>query len=328
MVVALYIATIKTRANNMSETNNNTQVSAKNYTDYTIENMMTSSVDEPITDAFVNHLHATLDVYQLLDNFNDVFREKVQCNGIEYNDEATKTYLLNGKTGHPSCIYTLRYEEEILGTISISRDSVFLDYEIEIIEVLLAGLTLPLRNALRYKKSIQFSQRDELTGLRSGYNYHDIAELEVRRTQRYKVPFSILLFDINNFDLINSQYGRAAGDALLIEVSRRLERKARSSDIVYRNNGDEFIVFLPNTENSEAKEAAERIRGFILMDKCIYLDKSIAFTISVSATTVTYEDTASKLMLRAKKALLLEKALEKNGINKSLEVEPLQVGNH
>ena len=59
------------------------------------------------------------------------FREKVQCNGIEYNDEATKTYLLNGTTGHPSCIYTLRYEEEILGTISISRDSVFLDYEIE-----------------------------------------------------------------------------------------------------------------------------------------------------------------------------------------------------
>ena len=328
MVVALYIATIKARANNMSETNNNTHVSEKNHTDYTIENMMASSVDEPITDAFVNHLHETLDVYQLLDNFNDVFREKVQCNGIEYNDEATKTYLLNGATGHPNCIYTLRYEEEVLGTISISRDSVFLDYEIEIIEVLLAGLTLPLRNALRYKKSIQFSQRDELTGLRSGYNYQDIAELEVRRAQRYKTPFSILLFDIDDFDLINSKYGHAAGDALLIEVSRRLERKARSSDIVYRSNGDEFLVFLPNTENSEAKEAADRIKDFILMDKCIYLDNSIEFTISVSATTVAYEDTASKLMLRAKKSLLLEKALGKNCIDKHSEVKPIRIGNH
>ena len=107
--------------------------------------------------------------------------------------------------------------------------------------------------------------------------------------------------------MINSKYGHAAGDALLIEVSRRLERKARSSDIVYRSNGDEFLVFLPNTENSEAKEAADRIKDFILMDKCIYLDNSIEFTISVSATTVAYEDTASKLMLRAKKSLLPRK---------------------
>jgi len=311
----------------MSETSNNTHVSEKNYTDYTIENMMASSVDEPITDTFVNHLHETLDIYQLLDRFNDVFREKVLCNGIEYNDEVTQTYLLNGATGQPSCIYTLRYEEEILGTISISRDSVFLDYEIEIIEVLLAGLTLPLRNALRYKKSIQFSQRDELTGLRSGYNYQDIAELEVKRAQRYKTPFSILLFDIDDFDLINSRYGQSAGDALLIEVARRLERKVRSSDIVYRNNADEFLVFLPNTENVKAKEAAERIKEFILMDRCVFLDNSIEFTISVSATTVTYEDTASKLMLRAKKSLLLEKALGKNCALNVRDVGPIQLGN-
>ena len=331
MVVALYIQTIRVRASNMAESNTNTnsnaQVSKQTYNDYMIENMIASNVDvTSVSDDFVNRLHETLDVYELLDNFINVFKEKVSYGGIEYNDETTQTYLLNGVKGQPCCIYTLRYEEEVLGTISISRDSVFKDYEVEMIEVLLAGLTLPLRNALRYKQSIQYTQRDELTGLRSGSYYYDVAELEIKRAKRYKTPFSILLFDIDDFDLINNKYGRSAGDAVLIEVARRLEKKARSSDIVYRNSGDEFLVFLPNTKNDKAVEAAERIKDFVLQDKCIVLSNNIEISISVSVTTVAYEDTASKLMERARKSLLNEKMLGKNHNSNVVDLECDQVG--
>ncbi len=345
MVVALYISTIRMRIGNMAESNINinthgnthsnthgntdVQVSKQTYDGYMIENMMACNVDvevdAPIGDEFVNRLHETLDIYQLLNKFISVFKEKVSCDGIEYKDETTQTYFLNGVKGQPCCIYTLRYEEEILGTISISRDSVFQDYEVEIIEVLLAGLTLPLRNALRYKQSVQYTQRDELTGLRSGSYYHDIAELEVKRAKRYKTPFSILLFDINDFDLINNKYGRSSGDAVLIEIARRLEKKARSSDVVYRNNGDEFLVFLPNTKNDRAIDAAERIKSYVLKDKCTVLDNDIEISISMSVTTVACEDTASKLMERARKSLLNEKMLGKNHNDNAVELESEQV---
>ncbi len=312
-----------------SNTNINTsaQINRQTYKDYAIESMMSCSVDPSLTDEFVKHLHETLDIYQLLNSFSEVFKEKIQCDGMEYNDDVTQTYYLSGEKGQPSCIYTLRYEEQILGTISISRDSVFMDYEIETIEVLLAGLTLPLRNAIRYKQSIQLSQRDELTGLRNGCYYSDLAELEVKRAQRYKTPFSILLFDIDNFDLINRKYGRDIGDAVLIEVAKRLETKARSSDIVYRNNGDEFLVFLPNTEKTKAIEAVERIKDYLLKDKFIALDKSIELNLSVSVATVTYEDTANKLMDRARKLLLDVKTFGEDQIYSKSSMECVQAGN-
>lgn len=296
----------------MAETTSSTQMDKQTYNDFLIENMMACNAEASVNDELVNHLHSTLDVYQLLENFNTVFKEKVLCDGIEYNDETTQTYLLNGTKGHPSCIYTLRYQEEVLGTISISRDSVFQDYEVEMIEVLLAGLTLPLRNALRYKQSVQYTQRDELTGLRTASYYNDMVELEIKRAKRYKAPFSILLFDIDDFESINSRYGRVTGDAILIEVARRLNLKARSSDIVYRTNADEFLVFLPNTLNDKALEAGERLRDFIVEDKFITKDRNLKISVSMSVTTVGYEDTVSRLMDRARNSLIHEKMLARN----------------
>ncbi len=315
----------------MAVKSTNTQIIKQVYTDDMADGMkkhiMPGSVDAPLTDGFVSQLHETLDVSQLMDKFNDVFRDKVLCDGIEYSDEITQTYSQNGFKGQHHYIYTLRYDENILGTISITRDSVFLDHETETMEVLLAGLILPLRNALRYKQSIQRAQRDELTGLRNGSYYHDVADLEIKRAQRYKIPFSLLLFDIDNLDLINRQYGRSAGDAVLIDVAKRLEKKARSSDIVYRNSGDEFIVFLPNTEKDKATEAAERIKEFVLMDKCIYLDNRIEFTLCASVATVAYEDTASQLMDRASKSLLQAKIHGKNRIHSDFTTKQIQMGN-
>ena len=100
---------------------------------------------------------------------------------------------------------------------------------------MLAGLSLPLRNALRYQQAIKLAQRDELTGLRNGSYYHDVVNLEIERARRYKKPFSLLMFDLDDFEKINDTYGRKAGDVVLLDVARRIEGRARGSDVVYRN---------------------------------------------------------------------------------------------
>jgi len=311
----------------MSECNITTENSKQSFENHEFDYDIPSApldVDTQINN-YVVRLHEMLDINELFDVFATEFRKAVTCGSIEYTETDTKTSLIDGVVEHQRCNYVLRYEKQSLGSISITRNSIFLEHEIENIEVMLAGLTLPLRNALRYKKVVDSTQRDELTGLRNGSYYHDVIGLEIKRAQRYKKPFSLLIFDVDYLEGINNQYGHAAGDAVLVEVARRMEQKARSSDIVYRNTGDEFLVFLPNTENAEAIEAAERIKDFVSDKKWVYEDSTLMFTVSVGVTTVTYEDTASLLMDRASKSLMKAKMLGKDCIDGEILFENNQV---
>jgi len=263
---------------------------------------------------FSNRLHDALDFYQLFDTFIDELRAAVACDSVEYEHTGTKTTLVNGVTGMHRCSYSLKYEEQTLGDICITRDSKFLDTELETIEIYLAGLSLPLRNALRYLQAVRFAQRDKLTGLRSGKYYHDIVELEIERAQRYKKPFSLLMFKVDDLVDINKQFGRGAGDAILAGVALRIEHEARRSDIVYRKGGDEFLVFLPGTEKDVAILAAKRIKDYVMADVIAYEDKAIDFTLSAGVVTVSHGDTASNLINRADRALYHAKVLGKDRI--------------
>lgn len=263
---------------------------------------------------FNSRLHEFLDFYQLFDTFINELRANVACDSIEYEDKTTETTLVNGCTGKHHCEYALKYEGQSLGKIRITRDTKISDRELGVIEFMLAGLTLPLRNALRYQQAIRLAQRDELTGLRNGSYYHDVIGFEIERAHRYKNPFSLLMFDLDDFEDINNKYGRDAGDKILHEVAERIELKARSSDIVYRNGGDEFLIFLPNTENNEAIIVAERIKDFVLAKTCVYEKHDISFTLSAGVVTVTHGDTADKLIDRADKAIFHAKILGKDRI--------------
>lgn len=265
-----------------------------------------------------SNLHENLDFYQLFNTFINELRTAVPCDSVEYENHETQNSLLNGSRGIHHCEYTLKHKDLFLGVIRITRDSKLTNSELNIIETMLAGLTLPLRNALRHQQAIRLVQRDELTGLRNGSYYHDIVDLEIKRSHRYKNPFSLLMLDLDNFDNINTQYGRQAGDAILREVADRISEKARNSDVVYRVGGDKFLVFLPNTDKAKARIAATRIKDFVLSRACIltdeHEDKLISFTLSVGVVTFTRGDTVEKLIDRVDKAIFHAKILGKDRI--------------
>lgn len=275
---------------------------------------------------FSKRLHDALDLYQLFDTFIDELSAAVHCDSIDYEHDETKTSIVNGVSSEHRCAYSLKYEEQVLGNIGITRDTIFSDIELEIIETLLAGLSLPLRNALRYQQAIRFAQRDELTGLRNGSYYHDIVELEIERAQRYKKPFSLLMFNVDDFEVINKKFSRDAGDSILSEVAIRIEHEARRSDIVYRKGGDEFLVFLPNTKKEAAIIAAKRIKEYVLSEVFAHEDKAIDFTMSAGVVTVSHGDTANKLINRADEALHNAKILGKDQVYAESSPEAKQAG--
>ena len=256
----------------------------------------------------------THDFYQLINVFISNVRKVLPCDGIKYSESGLGLNFIDGVICRYQCNYAIKRGEESLGEICFSRDRQFMESELSTIEKLVAGLVQPLRSALKYQHVVRFALRDDLTGLRNGSSYYDSITQEIERAHRYKVSFSLLLINLDNFREINEQYGRAAGNALLVEVARRLENEARSSDIIFRKGGDEFLVFLPNTVNTAAVKVAERIKKSVLSGSCILESDEIHFTMSIGVVTVLPDDSAFKLIGRADNALFHAKILGKDRI--------------
>lgn len=88
------------------------------------------------------------------------------------------------------------------------------------------------------------AEHDHLTQLLNRKGFHDHMAKAIARAQRQKAEFAVLYIDLDNFKQVNDRYGHTVGDELLVNFARRLKDCFRTSDIVARVGGDEFVVIL------------------------------------------------------------------------------------
>jgi diguanylate cyclase (GGDEF)-like protein/PAS domain S-box-containing protein len=120
--------------------------------------------------------------------------------------------------------------------------------------------------ALRAQAELNQHQalHDALTGLPNRTLYRDRIEQALHLARRGDHSVAVLMLDLDRFKEVNDSLGHAAGDALLVEISRRLDAMLRASDSVARLGGDEFGVLLPDpTSLADVVIAAERVRAAI-----------------------------------------------------------------
>lgn len=122
----------------------------------------------------------------------------------------------------------------------------------------LRGLFTQLGNKNAQLQQMAFY--DQLTGLPNRSLFIDLVQREMLSAQRNQQQFGIFFIDLDRFKAVNDSMGHAAGDALLIEVARRLREVLREVDVVCRQSGDEFLVLVRDIEHWESLgEMAQRV---------------------------------------------------------------------
>jgi diguanylate cyclase (GGDEF)-like protein/PAS domain S-box-containing protein len=149
------------------------------------------------------------------------------------------------------------------------------------------------------------SYHDTLTGL---YNRYYLEEKIRRLDEERQLPISVMMADLNGLKMINDTYGHAQGDKVLIKTAKILESACRSQDIVARWGGDEFIIYLSQTENKAAQKIYDRIK------KLFSETKSDEIAISIGLGVATKRDQAEDIYEVLSKA---EEKMYKNKLDET-----------
>lgn len=102
---------------------------------------------------------------------------------------------------------------------------------------------------------------DQLTGLLQKESLFLALDAELRRAQRYSLPLSILMMDLDRFKSVNDTHGHLTGSFVLQETGRLLTDRLRRTDVAARYGGEEFVAYLSELTATEALVVAERIRS-------------------------------------------------------------------
>ena len=194
----------------------------------------------------------------------------------------------------------LDHSGQLLATFAVYKKHVAspCDDEIALVEEFarLVAIAIDRSKMLNLLKSSEQHHRylahhDPLTGLANRSLFADRVKQAIRLAKREGTLLALILIDLNDFKLINDEYGHILGDKLLCDIAKRLKSVIRNSDTVSRYGGDEFVILLQGlTDPSEAKIVEDKIiesmsQPFLLEELEIYS--------SVSIGTALYPDDGS-----------------------------------
>lgn len=147
---------------------------------------------------------------------------------------------------------------------------------------------------------------DPLTGAYNRGKFLVEMEKNLAAYEKEQADFSLILFDIDDFKLINDRYGHLTGDRVLKEFVSVINKNIRATDVLVRWGGEEFVLLLPNTANTQATEVAYKIQNLIRG-----YDFGIAERVTCSFGIVSAEDGATAEALFAKVDSLMYRAKKK-----------------
>jgi diguanylate cyclase (GGDEF)-like protein len=158
----------------------------------------------------------------------------------------------------------------------------------------------------------ELARIDYVTGAVSIRYFYDLAQIEMRRAQRYRRAFTLAYLDLDEFKAINDRLGHSTGDKVLRSVTKHILGQVRSTDTLARLGGDEFTLLLPETGPDAARTVINRLHSGLIneMSKNGWM---VTFSIGV-VTFIEVPETVDDMVKTADAAMYSVKNGDKNGV--------------
>jgi diguanylate cyclase (GGDEF)-like protein len=146
-----------------------------------------------------------------------------------------------------------------LNTYRLGVGAAFSDEEFALVRRFADLAALALDNTQNRMQLLHEAQTDWLTGLANHRVYHERLHDEIERAERYGRPLSLVVFDLDDFKLLNDVHGHQEGDLVLRRVAAAAREELRASDAACRVGGEEFAIVMPETAKRAARAVADRL---------------------------------------------------------------------
>ncbi len=155
---------------------------------------------------------------------------------------------------------------------------------------------------------------DELTGLVNRRRMTELVALERERCARSRRPLLLALLDLDHFKEVNDQHGHAVGDMVLCRVVECIAAALRTTDVVARWGGEEFLVLMPETHVSGALRLLERLRAQVAALQVACSNGTVHLTVSIGVAAGTEHQTLEQVLECADEALYQAKEQGRNRV--------------
>lgn len=188
-----------------------------------------------------------------------------------------------------------------LGTIAVVdvEPRKFSSTQIELLSDFSTLVITALENRQRANVLSQLAMTDHLTGLPNRVQFERTLISEMSHSRRTSEPFNVLFMDLDDFKVINDTYGHLLGDEVLREVALRMKGVVRAEDLLARFGGDEFGIFMRQSDDITSELIASRVKDVVRKPIVLSSGKNVTVGISIgiSAYTDAVESVASLLTL-------------------------------
>jgi len=223
-------------------------------------------------------------------------------------DAEVARLLWRAPSAAPVVCHPVWSHETPLGVLAIQKDvdQPWDERQLHAVGLLAEQIAVSLQNARAFARVYHDSITDPLTGLYNRRYFLNTFERELARAQRQPTHFSIALADIDDFKLINDEYGHIQGDIVLQSLGSALRHGARKGDVIARYGGEEFILLLQEATHTQAKRIIERLRH--ATQPIVQARGVPTFTFSVGIASYPRDGRSlSALLLAADRALYVAK---------------------
>jgi diguanylate cyclase (GGDEF)-like protein len=214
----------------------------------------------------------------------------------------------------------LRSDGETIGVLNVADKASgdpFTPYDLDLLTSIATYTTVAMQRSEYYYRSEELKRisiTDSLTGLLNRRYFQERLAEEIERFKRFKLPFSLIMMDIDDFKRLNDTHGHVVGDDALATTARAIRSSIRAIDVPARYGGEEFTVILPQTSKQDAHTMANRI-GRAVARTPIPTHKGDTAYLTVSLGVASFPDDAQaleELLRHADQALYEPKRLGKN----------------